>query len=143
MTWQGGKLGREVRTSSPFARLKPLAGEKDDAEAALKQLAKALSSYKKPALLHVRLVTGNQGERVEHWEIKAGSKDAKPQRREPKKADVVIIMRPQTWSQIALGMLAPYDALFAGKLKVGGNLETAKDITRHLTDPRFPYVSPC
>ncbi len=143
MTWQGGKLRREVRPTSPFARLKPLAEEKDDAETGLKHLAKALSNYRKPAIVQIRLVTGNEGERVEHWEIKAGSKDAKPQRRNSKKGDVVVVMRPQTWNQIALGMLAPYDALFAGKLRVGGDLETAKEITRHLSDPRFPYVSPC
>ncbi len=143
MTWQGGKLTREARPTSPFARLKPLAEETDDAETGLKHLAKALSNYRKPATLQIRLVTGNEGERVEHWEIKAGSRDAKPQRRNSKKADVVVVMRPQTWNRIALGMLAPYDALFAGKLRAGGDLETAKDITRHLSDPRFPYVSPC
>ena len=143
MTWQGGKRGREIGPTSPFARLKPLAAGKDDSEAGLKQLAQALSNYKKPTLLHVRLVTGKEGEPVEHWEIKAGSKDAKVQRKEPKKADVVVVMRPETWSQIAQGMLAPYDALFAGKLRVGGDVETAKDITHHLSDPRFPYVSPC
>ena len=143
MTWQGGKRGREIGPTSPFARLRPLAAGKDDSEAGLKQLAQALSDYKKPTLLHVRLVTGKEGERVEHWEIKAGSKDATVQRKEPMKADVVVVMRPETWSQIAQGMLAPYDALFAGKLRVGGDVETAKDITRHLSDPRFPYVSPC
>ena len=143
MTWQGGKRGREIGSISPFARLKPLTADKDDSETGFKQLAQALSDYKKPTLLHVRLVTGQEGERVEHWEIKAGSKDAKVQRREPKRADVVVVMRSETWSQIAQGILAPYDALFAGKLRVGGNVEMAKDITRHLSDPRFPYVSPC
>jgi putative sterol carrier protein len=123
--------------------LTPLAGDRDNSETGLKQLAKALSNYKKPTLLHVRLVTGKEGERVEHWEINAGSKGSKLQRTQTKKADVIVLMRPETWSQIAQGMLAPYDALFAGKLRVGGNVETAKDITRHLSDPRVPYVAPC
>lgn len=143
MTWQGGKRGREIGPQSPFARLKPLAADKDSSETGLKQLAKALSNYKQPTLVHVRLVTGKEGERVEHWEINAGSKGSKVQRTQTKKADVIVVMRPETWSQIAQGMLAPYDALFAGKLRVGGNVETAKDITRHLSDPRFPYIAPC
>lgn len=143
MTWQGGKRGREIGPQSPFARLKPLSGDRDNSETGLTQLAQALSNYKKPTLLNVRLVTGKDGEPMEHWEINAGSKDSKAQRKESANADVVVVMRPETWSQIAQGVLAPYDALFAGKLKVGGDVETAKDITRHLSDPRFPYVSPC
>jgi putative sterol carrier protein len=143
MTWQGGKRGREIGPTSPFARLTPLAADRDNSETGLKQLAKALSNYKKPTLLHVRLVTGKEGERVEHWEINAGSKGSKLQRAQTKKAEVIVLMRPETWSQIAQGILAPYDALFAGKLRVGGNVEAAKDITRHLSDPRIPYVTPC
>ena len=118
MTWQGGKRGREVGPISPFARLKPLAADQDDPEKGLNKLAQALTGFGKPMLLHVRLVTGNEGERVEHWEIKAGSKEAKVQRKESKKADVILVMRPETWTQIAQGLLAPYDALFAGKLRV-------------------------
>jgi len=143
MTWQGGKRGREIGPQSPFAKLKPLAGDRDNSETGIKQLAQALSNYKKPALLNIHLVTGKEGEPVEHWEINAGSKDSKAQRKESKNADVVVVMRPETWSQIAQGVLAPYDALFAGRLRVGGDVETAKDITRHLSDPRFSYVSPC
>ena len=39
--------------------------------------------------------------------------------------------------------LAPYDALYAGKVRVGGDFEAAKAITRYLSDPALPYVSPC
>jgi SCP-2 sterol transfer family len=143
MTWQGGKRGREVGPISPFARLKPLAADQDDSEKGLNKLAQALTGFGKPILLQVRLVTDNEGERVEHWEIKAGSKDTKVQRKESNKPDVILVMRPETWTQIAQGLLAPYDALFAGKLRVGGDFEMAKDITKHLTDPRATYVSPC
>ena len=143
MTWQGGKRGREVGPISPFARLKPLASDRDDTEKSLNKLAQALTGLGKPMLLDVRLVTGNEVERVEHWEVKAGSKDAKVQRKQSNKPDVILVMRPETWTQIAQGLLAPYDALLAGKLRVGGDFEMAKDITKHLTDPRATYVSPC
>ena len=143
MTWQGGKRGREVGPISPFARLKPLAVDQDDPEKGLNNLALALTGFGKPMLLQVHLVTGNDGEPVEHWEIKAGSKDTKVQRKDSKKPDLIIVMRPETWTQIAQGLLAPYDALFAGKLRVGGDFEMAKNITKHLTDPSATYVSPC
>jgi len=140
MTWQGGKRPGEVGPLSPFARLKPLAQQQDDPAKALEKLAQALSNYGSPVRLHVRLVGGDS---VEHWEVQGGSKNAKAQRKEPKNADVIVVMRPETWTQIAQGQLAPYDALYAGKLRVGGDFEAAKAITEHLSDPASPYVAPC
>jgi putative sterol carrier protein len=93
--------------------------------------------------LHVRLVSGDDGESVEHWHVQGGSKTAKAQQKEPKKSDVVVVMRPETWLQIAQGRLAPYEALYSGKLRVGGDLEAAKAIVQHLTDPASPYQPPC
>lgn len=141
MTWQGGKRAREVGPVSPFARLRTLAGEQDEPAKGLENLAKALSDYESPVRLHVRLITG--GESVEHWEVQGGSKNAKAQRKKPKDADVILVMRPETWTQIAQGQLAPYDALYGGKLRVGGDFEAAKAITKHLSDPATPYVAPC
>ena len=43
----------------------------------------------------------------------------------------------------AQGLLAPYEALYTGKLRVGGNFEVAKAITKHLTDPAANYMAPC
>lgn len=143
MTWQGGKLRRELGPVSAFARLKPLAKDRDDPEAALTSLANALSRFPTTVHLHIRLVSGEDGDTVEHWHVQGGSKTARAQRKAPKKPDVTIVMRPETWMQIAQGRLAPYDALYAGKLRVGGDLEAAKAIVQHLTDPAFPYRSPC
>ena len=52
-------------------------------------------------------------------------------------------MRPETWLEIAEGRLAPYEALYSGRLRVGGDLEAAKSITRHLSDPASTYQPPC
>jgi len=140
MTWQGGKRGREVGPVPVFARLKALSGARDAPDKALKLLATALRDFAKPASIHVRLIDGDS---VEHWEVQAGSENARAQRKQPKKADVIVIMRPQTWLSIAQGQLAPYEALYAGKLRVGGDFEMAKAITRHLSDPAMEYVAPC
>ena len=93
--------------------------------------------------LHIRLVSGADGETVEHWEVQGGSKGAKAKKGEPKKADVLVVMRPETWAQIAQGQLAPYEALYTGRMRVGGDFEKAKAIVKHLTDPSAPYVAPC
>jgi len=144
MTWQGGKRGRELAPSSAFAQLKPLVADADDAAKALKALSKALGSYQSPVRLHVRLVSGEDGETVEHWDVQSGAKDSpKAEQKKPKRADVIVVMRPETWLLIAKGRLAPYEALYTGKLRVGGDMELAKAITRHLTDPTLTYRPPC
>ena len=143
MTWQGGKTAREAGPASPFAPLKPLADQQDAPARALELLGEALGDFPTPVRLHVRLLAGEDGEQVEHWEVPAGSKDAKAKRAEPQDADVIVVMRPETWMQIAQGTLAPYEALYTGRLRVGGDFEAAKAITKYLSDPASPYVPPC
>lgn len=143
MTWQGGKLRRAEGGGLSFACLRSLAGEQDDAARSIDQLSKALGGLGKPVRLHIRLVSGTDDETVEHWDVQGGSKGGKAKRGAPKDADVVVVMRPETWAQIAQGQLAPYDALYSGRLRVGGDFEMAKAIVKHLTDPAAPYVAPC
>lgn len=153
MTWQGGKLRREIGPIPSFARLKPMAGDRDGPAAALNGLAKALSGFRADVNLQVRLISGDDGgETVERWQVRGGAKAAKvakaekvakAQRKEAKKSDVVVVMRPETLMFIAQGRLAPYEALYTGKLRVGGDLESAKAIVQHLTDPAATYRSPC
>jgi SCP-2 sterol transfer family len=145
MTWQGGKKTREaVAPPVAFARLRPLvAGRKTDAAESFKSLSHALRDYRSPVRIHVHLVSGATGKKVDHWEVEGGSPKATARRGRPKSADVHVVMRPETWTQIASGQLAPYDALFGGKLRVGGNLQMAKQLTEHLSDPAVPYIPPC
>ena|SRR5215471_5948757 len=74
MTWQGGKRGREVGPVPVFARLKALSGARDAPDKALRLLAAALRDFAKPASIHVRLIDGDS---VEHWEVQAGSENAR------------------------------------------------------------------
>ncbi len=142
MTWQGGKLSREVSATLPFAQLRALAGPADDSAKSLEQLAKAISGMGTPVRLHIQLVSGADGETVEHWNVH-GSKGGKANKGEPKDADVVVVMRPETWAQIAQGQLAPYQALYSGRLRIGGDFEVAKALVKHLTDPAMSYMPPC
>jgi SCP-2 sterol transfer family protein len=143
MTWQGGKLRRETAGSLSFGRLRALAGPHDDPARSVEQLSKALSGFGKPVRLHITFVSGADGETVEHWDVQGGSKITKAKRGAPKDADVLLVMRPETWAQIAQGQLAPYEALYTGRMRVGGDFEKAKAIVKHLTDPATPYVAPC
>jgi hypothetical protein len=141
MTWQRGKLGREASPTRTFACLTPLATATDDPASSLTALSEALRDFSREVTLDVRLLADD--ETVEHWDVQAGSKRAKAVARVPRTADVVVVMRPETWQQIAQGRLAPYEALYAGRLRIGGDFEAAKAITRHLSDPSSLYVAPC
>ncbi len=144
MTWQGGKLRRETSPASPFAPLKPLVTDGDDPAKGMEMLSRALVDYPAPLRVHVRLVSGRDDDEVtEHWEVQAGPKGANAQKQEPAEADVIVVMRPETWLEIATGRLAPYEALYTGRVRVGGNFNAAKSLTRHLTNPDSPYVAPC
>lgn len=141
MTWQGGKRPKEVAEPTPFAPLQPLlAGHQEDPEEGFQKLAHALRDYESPVRIHVRLL---HDDRVEHWEVQGGSAAPAARRHEPKKADVLLVVRRETWVQIAQGRLSPFDAFFTGRLRVGGNVEAAKRLTQHLSDPTVPFVSPC
>ena len=140
---QGGKPIRVTLPpkTSPFAPLKSLvSGRGRDVDASLSKLSQSLGSFKKPLRIHVQLIDGDQ---CEDWEVAAGSKKGSARRAKPKAADVRVVLRKDTWLQIAGGRLSPYDALFRGKLRIGGDVDLAKMLVRHLSDPSVPYVSPC
>jgi hypothetical protein len=141
---QGGKNVREpLSTPVPFARLRPLIGiGGSDLDASLKGLSQALGDFGSQVRIHIHLLQGT--DKVDHWEVEGGSaKKAKVRHGRPESADVHVVMRPETWTQIASGQLAPYEALFSGKLRVGGKLELAKSIAQHLSDPAVPSIPPC
>ena len=140
---QGGKPIRATLPpkTSPFAPLKPLAsGRGRDVEASLSKLSQSLVSFAKPLRIHVQLIDGDE---CEDWEVAAGSKKGSARRAKPKTADVRVVLRKDTWMLIVGGRLSPYDALFNGKLRIGGDVEQAKQLVQHLSDPSVPYVSPC
>lgn len=140
MTGQVGKRSNEEDVTTPFAPLKPLlAGEQQDHKEGFHKLAQALSNYDSPVRIHIRLLND---EKVEHWNVQGGSA-ASARRQEPNNADVLVVIRRETWVQIAQGRISPIDALFKGKLRVGGNLQEAKRVLQHLSDPTVPFVPPC
>jgi putative sterol carrier protein len=144
MTWQGGKkAGDAPAPPIAFASLRPLVtADKTDVETSLKSASQALKNYGAKMRIHVHLISGAD-DKVDHWTVEGGAADATVRQGKPESADVHIVMRPAILTLILTGQLAPYAALFGGKLRVGGNLEMAKGITKHLSDPAEPYYPPC
>jgi SCP-2 sterol transfer family. len=141
---QGGKQIRAAvgdRPPSPFAPLRPLLqAHEQDAAHGLSKLAGALAGLDARVRLHVQLL---DSEAVEHWSIEGGTGKPSAQRRTPKQADVRLVLRRTTWLAIAQGRLSPFDALFAGRMRFGGDSELGKRVARHLSDPSVPFVPPC
>ena len=138
--------GKPIRTTpsaishSPFAPLRPLIEpHEQDAGVALKQLSEALRGIGGTARLHVQVLDGDA---LTDWDVQGGARSL-TRARAPKAADLRLIMRRETLVAILHGRLAPFDALFAGRMRVGGDTELGKRIVQHLSDPAHPYVPPC
>lgn len=145
MTREGGKPSRPDPFTDPaprFACLRPLLErEGRDIAQSFQAMAEALRTYDAPCRLQVRLVDGD--ETVETWNVEGGVRASAARGQEAADADVLVVVSSDTWIEIAQGRLAPFDALFGGKLRIGGDVELAKRIARHLTDPAATFVPPC
>jgi SCP-2 sterol transfer family len=139
--------GKEIRGAvgsappSPFAPLRALLQpHEQDPGDGIRKLASALDGLGAPVCLHIRLLDGDT---VDHWEVEGGTLNASANRRAPRSADVILIVRRDTWLRMAHGRLSPFDALLSGKLRVGGDTALAKRVAQHLSDPSVPFVGLC
>ena len=141
---EGGKSIRAAfgdRPASPFTRLRPLLQpHEQDVADGMRKFAAALGGFNTSVRLHIRVLNG---ETVEHWDIEGGTKEPAAHPRLPESADVVVVLRQETWMQIAQGRLSPFEALLSGKLRVGGDTKVAKRVVQHLSDPAMPFVGLC
>lgn len=141
MTIDGGKPIRPAfgDAASPFAPLQPLLDpQQNDVAAGISRVSMALDGFIEPASVHLRILGGTE---VQNWDIRSGP--AVPVARAPDAADVRLVMQRDTWLRIVQGTLSPFDALFEGKVAVGGDTSLAKRLVEHLSDPAVPFVPPC
>jgi hypothetical protein len=142
---EGGKRHHDGFSGAPrasaFAPLKTLLRpHEQDAATGLRNLSSGLKSFGSRVRIHVQLVDGDQ---TDHWTIESGKGKPSVQKTAPKKAEMVVVMRPETWIAIAQGRLSPFDALFSGKLRFGGDGTLGKEVVRHLSDASVPFQPPC
>jgi putative sterol carrier protein len=141
----GGKPHRTTRlaTAAPteFAPLRALLkSDETDLTQSLQKLSAELAGFDAPMRLQVQVLEGSS---THDWELECGRARISASRDSAKEADVRVVVRHDTWLQIAHGKLNPFDAFISGKLRVGGDVELAKRLVQHLSDPSAPYVSPC
>ena len=125
--------------SSPFAPLMVLAQlDQQDPARGINAISSALDDFDTPATVHLQIL--DEGG-ARDWSIRSGP--ALPEQCAPANADVRLVMRRDTWLRIVQGSLPPFEALFQGKVAVGGDTELAKRLVEHLSDPSVPFVPPC
>jgi hypothetical protein len=99
---EGGKEIRGAAGSvppSPFAPLRALLEpHQQDAADGIHKLAAALDGLGVPVRLHIRVL---DGETVDHWDVAAGTPNPVVLQRPPQSADVMLIVRRDTWLRIA------------------------------------------
>jgi len=143
---EGTKPRRASRAETPapsaFAPLRPLLRSGNtDLSKSVDKLSAELSDFGSRVRLDVNVLEGSN---THAWEVACGQNRAPARRTERRrKPDVRVVMRQDAWLQIAQGQLHPFDAFLSGRLQVGGNIELAKRLVEHLSDPSVPYVSPC
>jgi putative sterol carrier protein len=141
---QGGKAHRSQapRNQSAFAPMRGwLPSKKGDVETAVQNLAAELAAFGEKATIAIQVLDGDQ---THGWEIGAGErKPSLKSRRGKGKANLTLVMQRETWLDLSGGELNPFDAFAGGKLLVAGDTELGKRLVRHLTNPQFPFVSPC
>jgi hypothetical protein len=140
----GGKPHRTTTLAAAptaFAPLRALLkSDETDLTQSLQRLSAELASFDAPMCLRVQVLEGSS---THDWELERGRDRATASRHSANEADVRVVVRHDTWLQIAHGKLNPFDAFITGKLRVGGDVELAKRLVQHLSDPSVPYVSPC
>ncbi len=57
--------------------------------------------------------------------------------------DLEIVLRQDTWQEIACGQLSPVDAYLGGRLRVRGDYEMAKRLLRSVSVSPDASVDPC
>jgi putative sterol carrier protein len=140
----GGKPHRTTNAAPAPVAFAPLRALLKSNETGLKKslqkLSAELAGFDTPMRLQVKVLEGSS---THDWELECGRDQVSPSRHSANQADVRVVVRHDTWLQIARGKLNPFDAFIAGKLRVGGDVDLAKRLVQHLSDPSVPYVSPC
>lgn len=150
MTEGGAKSRRtsgfdDAPTPSAFAPLRPfLKSNETDLFRGLENLSAELARLDSQVRLDVEVLEGSD---THAWVLECGLGRSlvrpRPRAEKKKKPHVRVMVRHETWLQIARGKLSPFEAFITGRLLVGGDTELAKRLVQHLSDPSVPYVSPC
>jgi len=143
---QGGKAHRSQapQIDSAFAPMRGwLPSKSREIEPAAQNLAVELARFGEKATIAIQVL---DGDKTHGWEIAAGQKKPSLKNASGKgknKSNLTLVMRRETWLDLSQGRLNPFDAFAGGKMLVAGDTDLGKRLVKHLTDPQFPFVSPC
>jgi SCP-2 sterol transfer family len=124
-----------------YAHLPPLIEPGTRADpASVHRLAELLESFGESADINLQFVgiTGTQG-----WHVTMEPGQAAAREDLVENADLELIMRLDTWTEIASGSLSPLVAFGSGRMRVRGDVGLAKRLLRHLATSPDAVVDIC
>jgi SCP-2 sterol transfer family len=116
-----------------YAKLKRLIrpGERDFRRA-FARLAQRLKASGERAEVQVDLLQARQRE---PWSLLLEGNAATASRKAARRPDLHIILREQTWRQIATGERSPLESFLAGQVRLRGDPELAKRLFKRVAGP--------
>src|SRR5262249_25491876 len=123
------------------APLRPLLQPHEhDVSTAMRNLSAALQGFDSGVTLHIQLLDGKS---TDDWTVTGGGTTDDARRVVPESAEIRVVLRRETWLRIARSELSPLEAFFGGRVRVGGDMEVAKRVLKHLTDSAVPFLFRC
>ena len=123
-------VGRVPSLSNFHTPLPNLAGHSEsDHQAAVVRLAELLGAT--PDRLTVRIQI-NDGEQARSWLLDAGPTGCQVTDDVAQQANVEAILDQETWSLLASGRMSPLEAFARGRMRVRGDMKTARRLSQHL-----------
>jgi putative sterol carrier protein len=123
-----------------LARIRSLVGPRsNNVKTGLQNLARLARVSGRQVLVQFRIV---ERSRSQTWEVELG-KGVRRISTEPGTATLYVVVRGRAWRAIAQGKLSPIEAFIAGDLRVGGDVQLAKDLFLRLADRRSGRAEFC
>jgi putative sterol carrier protein len=137
----GGQPTRPHPSVQRYARLPALIdAPATEIAASLGRLTDLLSAFEEPATVNLHFV-GASG--TQRWHLALGGQRATTAEGAAEDPALEVIMRPDTWTEIASGSLSPLLAFGSGRMRVRGDIGLAKRLLRHLATSSDAIVEIC
>jgi hypothetical protein len=115
-----------------FAVMKDLTDRGEDISHTVQRLGDLLAPAGFSATLQLCLRDADTSKPSSCFQLKLAQGKVTVSTKSSKKPDIELIMRPETWLQIAAGKLPPHQVFLTGGMRLRGNADLAQKMLKHL-----------
>jgi len=114
-----------------YAPLPTLAEPTEDLDATFVRVAELLGASSTPLAVRVQISDGEDAD-VRSWVLDTGPTGCQVTSEATRPPDAEAILDTETWALIASGRMSPLEAFAQGRMRVRGDMQTARRIARQL-----------